>query len=186
MKSAFFLFAILAALVTSAAESYMYSRDAKTIVSDPMALPSCGVRLDTGTYVLGLHGASIETRAACGWYLCVSTNVAPDGMAEASATWEIVGTEAVRRASYAVPAPTPETNHTLSKYRLLCELKSAGALGAFGQWLAADAERKLLWDAAVTLDSTNAMVREASATLPALLGVTASSVSNMLDRSRVE
>ena len=37
----------------------------------PRELPSVGVRLDNGRAVLGLHGASVETKAACGWYRVV-------------------------------------------------------------------------------------------------------------------
>lgn len=180
------LLIVLTACSASGAESFMFSRDGSNLVTDAVALPSCGVRLDNGTAVLGLHGASDADRAACGWYRAVNTNAAPEGMREASRAWRVVGCEAVASVSWE-PVPPPEPScFQISKYRLLCNLKDIGALGAFAQWLSADAERKLLWDAAVSLDSTNATVAEAAASLPALLGVPASAVSNVLERSRAE
>ena len=65
--------AIMLICVSASAEQYIYVRDGK-VASAPRALPSVGVRQDTGTAVLGLHGASDATRAACGWYRVVPSS----------------------------------------------------------------------------------------------------------------
>ena len=54
--------------VSALADSYVFSKDGKTVSAGPRDLPSVGVRLDDGKVVLGLHGATDATRAACGWY----------------------------------------------------------------------------------------------------------------------
>lgn len=69
--------AIMLICVSASAEQYIYVRDGK-VASAPRALPSVGVRQDTGTAVLGLHGASDATRAACGWFRVVPSPVVPD------------------------------------------------------------------------------------------------------------
>ena len=54
-------------LRTTAQPLYIYSADGKTPACAPRELPSAAVRIDTRQTVLGLHGASAATRAACGW-----------------------------------------------------------------------------------------------------------------------
>lgn len=49
------------------AETYVFARGGQ-VLSEPRALPSVGVRLDTGRAVLGLHGKEDAVKAACGWY----------------------------------------------------------------------------------------------------------------------
>lgn len=156
MRSFFAVILILAAAVSPAADLFVFSRDGISVDFPPRELPSVGTRLDTGAPVIGLHAASDATRAACGWYACRDTNAVPPGMRVTAAAWTLADHAAWHTVTL---APIPPRNTVISKYRLLIALDNIGAMQTFLAALAADARRKALWDAAVTLDSTNAMVQ---------------------------
>lgn len=65
-------FLIFAAITAHAQDKYIYTTKGEP-ECQPRDLPSVGVRLDTGQYVLGLHGAGATTKAACGWYKVLPT-----------------------------------------------------------------------------------------------------------------
>lgn len=169
--------------LTACADLFVFSKDGTNVVSAPMNLPSVAVRLDTRQPVLGLYAAEDAERAACGWYKCVAcTNAAPEGMVVSGRAWSLDGHLALETIVFA-PAPPPPA-YVISKYKLLCELKTLGALPSFAQYLASDAERKMLFDAATVLDSDNSMVTEAAALLVPALGISQSAMSNLLWRCR--
>lgn len=175
------LFAVLMlACSASAVDLYVFSRDGKTVVSSPRELPSVGQPLNEPNTVVVLWSATDAARAACGWYRYVPcADVCPSGMAVSNRWTEIVSPLAYGRASW---KPLPARNFEISKYKLLTNLAATNALDGFVAYLNADATRKLLWDAAATLDSTNAMVRAAADAMAESLGAPA--VSNLLWRSR--
>lgn len=173
---------VLSAFSAPAAELYVYATNS-VILSAPRELPSVGVRLDTRRCELGLYSADPATQAACGWFRCVAcTNPVPDGMVVAAREWSISGLIAVESLAFK-PAPPPEP-FEVSKYKLLLELKAIGAFGVFSEFLHADAERKMLWDAAVALDSDNPMVVAASTVLLPAFGLDPTAASNLLWRCR--
>ena len=174
--------AITIALCVSAkaAELYIFSREGQTAASTPRELPSVGQPLADPSTVVVLHAAQPAARAACGWYLYApATNPAPDGMTLSNRWIEISGTTAAERKSW---MPRPPANFEISKYRLLVNLAETNALAPFVSYLDADPVRRLLWDAAVTLDATNALVQAAAADMAQSLGH--DTVTNILWRSR--
>lgn len=165
-----------------AADLYMFSPDGTNIVSGARELPSVAVRLDTGEAVLGLYAASDADKAACGWHRCVaSTNAAPEGCVVASRSYAILGAVAVETLTF---KPRPSANVEISKFRLLENLAALGAEDAFCDYIASDVRLQRRWDAATTLDSTNAMVVAAMAGLSAELGIDAAAITNLIWRSR--
>ena len=180
MKS---LFAImLLAFSASAVDLYVFSRNGTNVVSSPRELPSVGQPLNDPHTVVVLWSADDAGRAACGWYRYVAcTDACPSGMVASNRWTEIVSPLAYGRVSW---RPRPYKNFEISKYKLLCNLAATNAIEPFVSYLNADATRKLLWNAAATLDSTNAMVSAAAAEMSESLG--AQTVSNLLWRSRVK
>lgn len=181
-----FLLCLVAVLPFLApADDFVFATNG-VILCAPRALPSSGIRLDTRQLVVGLYAASDADRAACGWFRCVDTNVTPAGMVVSNSWRAIVGNEAVTFSTYKPYVPLAR-NWDLSKYKLLCNLKDAGLLSSFTEYLGADAssELKLFWDASTTLDSTNALVQAAVASFIAS-GVDASVVTNLILNSRVK
>ena len=165
-----------------AADLYVYSPDGAAIGSAPRELPSVGVRLDNHQAVLGLYGSDDATRAACGWYRCISaTNAAPEGSVVASRSYAIMGALAMETLTF---KPRPAANVEISKFRLLENLAALGAEDAFCDYIASDVRIQRRWDASTTLDSTNAMVVAAMAGLSAELGIDASAITNLIWRSR--
>jgi len=177
------IFAIMMLVFSaSAAELYVFSRDGTNVVSSPRELPSVGQPISDPHTVVVLWSADDAARAACGWYRYVAcTDACPAGMTASNRWTEIVEPLAYGRVSW---KPRPAKNFEISKYKLLVNLAATNALDSFVTYLNADATRKLLWDAATTLDSTNGMVRAAFAAMAETLGGAA--VSNLLWRSRVE
>ncbi len=146
------------------------------------AIPSTGRIQATQQVVLGLQGADAAMQRSCGWYPLVDTNVTPEGMRIASSTWRVEELAVVRVCTYAA---IPPRNMTLSKYKLLTNIDAAGYFTQFDNWLNALPRKELmLWNAAVSLDSTNALVQAAIASMPALFNVPASAVSNLIIRSQ--
>ena len=86
-----------------------------------------------------------------------------------AASWTLADHAAWRTVTL---APIPPHNTVLRKYRLLLAFDRIGAMQSFLDALAADARRKAMWDAAVTIDSTNAMVQAFMADLKAYLPLT--------------
>jgi len=165
------------------ADLFVFSRDGTNVVSGARELPSVGVRLDTRQPVLGLYGAQEGERKACGWYRCVAeTNRTPEGMTVAGRAWVIEGCEAVEKLRLA--ARPAAKGYEISKYKLLCELKALGALPTFVEFLNADQERKILFDAATALDSDNPLVTAAATVLMPAFGLAAAGSSNLLWRCR--
>jgi hypothetical protein len=174
--------AIVIAICVSAkaAELYIFSRDGISAASTPRELPSVGQPLDAPNTVVVLHAATPSARAACGWYLYApDTNPAPAGMTLSNRWIEINGTTAIERKTW---KPRPPANFEISKYQLLIHLAETNALAPFVSYLDSDPVRRLLWDAAVTLDATNAMVQAAAAEMAQSLGH--DTVTNILWRSR--
>lgn len=175
--------AIIIALCVSAkaAELYIFSRDGATPASSPRELPSVGAPLNDPHTVVVLHAAAPATRAACGWYLYEPyTNRAPAGMTLSNRWVVIEGATAHERKSW---KPRPPDNFEISKFQLLIHLAQTNALESFVGYLNADPTRRLLWDAALTLDSTNDMVQAAADAMAGAFG--SETVSNILWRSRV-
>lgn len=174
--------ALIIALCVSAkaAELYVFSRDGAAAASAPRELPSVGQPLADPHTVVVLHAAQPAARAACGWYLYEPCpDPAPPGMTLSNRWIEIAGTTAYERKAW---QPRPPANFEISKYRLLVNLAETNALAPFLAYLDADPVRRLLWDAAVTLDSTNALVQAAAADMAQSLGH--DTVTNILWRSR--
>lgn len=165
---------------TRAVELYVFSRDGQSAASTPRELPSVGQPLDDPRTVVVLHAATDEARAACGWYRWEAcTNRAAPGMMVSNRWVEIAGTMAYERKSW---KPRPAQNFEISKYLLVVNLAAADALAPFVAYLEADPMRKIMWDAAVTLDNTNAMVQAAATALAGQMGE--ETVSNLMWRSR--
>lgn len=164
------------------AELYVYSSGGGAVETLPRELPSVGVRLDGGGTVLGLHGADDATKAACGWYRVADVPATPAGMRVASRTLRIDGAQATYEVRY---EPIPERNRTLSKFKMVEAIERRGKLAQFMALLDADPALRFKWDAAVLLDSTNAMVRAARAAMPQALGVTDADADAILREAAV-
>ena len=67
MRHLALLAALLITTLATSAEQYVYVKEGR-VVTPPRALPSIGVHRTTGQAVLGLHGTTDTTKAACGWY----------------------------------------------------------------------------------------------------------------------
>jgi len=185
MKKIVFVFCLsVAGFVNAlrATETYVYATNG-VILCTPRQLPSSGVRLDTHQIVMGLYSASDTDRAACGWYRYVSTNETPDGMVVSNSWREIVGYEAVEFATYR-PFQVM-TNWDISKYQLLVNLKATNLLDTFTTYLNSDDERKLLWDAATSLDFSNELVQAAMTNFIIAEGIDGELVTNIVWRSRI-
>lgn len=175
-----FLFLVLT-LPVLAGDLFVFSRDGLNGTCAPRDLPSVGQRLADPSSVVILHAASDYDRAACGWYRFVphASEAAPAGQRLASRMFVIEDGAAVEKRTYVAVSGNIE----LSKYKLLIGIEQLGALDAFVTYLNADAKRKLLWDAAVTLDSTNSLVVAAVDALGAAYGY--STITNLMINSRV-
>ena len=146
------------------------------------AIPSTGRIQSTQQVVLGLQGADAALQRSCGWYPMVDATVTPEGMRIASSMWRVEETAVVRICTYAA---IPPRNLTVSKYKLLTNIDAAGYFNQFEAWLnALPSKERMLWSAATSLDSTNALVQAAIASMPALFNIPASSVSNLITRSQ--
>lgn len=146
------------------------------------AIPSTGRIQSTQQVVLGLQGASASLQRSCGWFPMVDTNSVPAGMRIASTAWRVDEMEVVRVCTFVA---IPPSNMTLSKYKLLTNIDAAGYFTQFEGWLNALPSKELmLWSAATSLDSTNALVQAAITSMPVLFGVPSSVVSNLIIRSQ--
>lgn len=146
------------------------------------AIPSTGRIQATQQVVFGLQGASASLQRSCGWYPLVDTNTVPDGMRIASSVWRVDATEVVRVCTFVA---IPPRNMTISKYKLLTNIDAAGYFAQFEGWLnQIPSKERMLWDAATSLDSTNALVQAAIGSMPALFSIPASAVSNLITRSQ--
>lgn len=178
-----YILVIFALACVARADQYVYSPDGSNVVCAARELPSVGVIIGTDRAVLNLHGATDAKRAECGWYKVVNTNVTPEGCHIVSASWVIDGTTAVRVCAYAV---TPARNYEVSKYRIIDQLDTMGKLDAFLELINADGKLRARWDAAVVLDSTNALVVQAKAAMVSKLGIGADDVERILKNARVK
>lgn len=148
------------------------------------AIPSTGRIQATQQVVLGLQGADAALQRSCGWYPMVDTTTVPEGMRIASSTWKVESEAVVRVCTFAA---IPPKNMTISKYKLLTNIDAAGYFAQFDSWLNALPRKELmLWNAAVSLDSTNALVQAAIGSMPALFNINASAVSNLITRSQTD
>ena len=146
------------------------------------AIPSTGRIQATQQVVFGLQGADAALQRSCGWFPMVDTTVVPEGMRIASSAWRVDATEVVRVCTF---VSIPPRNMTISKYKLLTNIDAAGYFAQFDGWLNALPRKELmLWNAATSLDSTNALVQAAIASMPSLFNVPASTVSNLITRSQ--
>lgn len=178
MKQAIVLLLCLSACADPAL--FVFSRDGVSSACSPRELPSIGTRLADPASTVVLHAATTEDRAACGWYPAAApSEPVPSFSRVVSRKWTLTNGVAVEVRTYAPIVRNVE----LSKYKLLVGLDEIGALDAFVAYLAADAKRKLLWDAAVTLDSTNALVVAAADELSSAFGSQA--VSNLLWKAKI-
>ncbi len=145
-------------------------------------IPSTGRIQATQQVVLGLQGAEPALQRACGWWMMMDNTSTPEGMHIASSHWVVSGDIVVRECTY---AQIPPRNLVLSKFKLLTHIDQAGYFAQFKGWLdAIPAKERMLWDAATSLDSTNALVQAAVATMPSLFSIPASAVSNLIIRSQ--
>jgi len=98
---------------------------------------------------------------------CHAINVAIAAQAQAAAD-ALAQQEAARQAEQ--EADEAARPFQVSKIKVLRAIDAVGQLDGFLAFLNADAKRRLLWDAAVTLDSDDAMVVGAVEQLAPLLG----------------
>lgn len=148
------------------------------------AIPSTGRIQATQQVVFGLQGADAALQRSCGWFPIIDTTVVPEGMRIASSAWKVEAESVVRVCTFAA---IPPRNMTISKYKLLTNIDAAGYFSQFQGWLnQIPSKERMLWDAAVSLDSTNALVQAAIASMPVLFNVPASTVSNLIIRSQAD
>ena len=91
-----------------------------------------------------------------------------DAQAQAIAAAE-ANYAAQQAAESAAQAAADAMPFAVSKIKVLRAMQAVGRLSAFVAFLNADSDRKLLWDAAVTLDSNDQMVEDAMVQLAPLL-----------------
>lgn len=101
------------------------------------------------------------------WPHCAAIDaaIAAQAQAEADARAQQEAARQAEREAEEAARPFP-----VSKIKVLRAIDAVGQLDAFLSFLNADAKRRLLWDAAVTLDSDDPMVTNAVAQLAPLLG----------------
>ena len=147
-------------------------------------LPSTGRIQATQQVVFGLPSADEALQRSCGYWTMMDNCQTPAGMRVATSQWVVRDNIVERVYTYEV---IPPRNYTISKYKLLTAINQAGLFDAFTGWLdALPKKEKMLWDAATSLDSTNALVTAAIATLPTVFNVPASAVTNILERSEAD
>lgn len=147
-------------------------------------LPSTGTIIGTKQVVLGLQGADVDIQRSCGWFPIVNTNATPAGMMITATRETITATAVNVEHDY---APIPPRNFEISKYKLLTELDKLQMFDQFDAWLDQLPKKyQRLWDAAVTLDYTNEMIQAAIATLPKVMAVEPVTITNLLERAKVD
>lgn len=177
------LIVLVIAALSARAEKFVYSPDGTNVVCAPRELPSVGVIRGTDRAVLNLLGASDAKRAACGWYSVSDTCVKPEGCHVTGSAWRIEGTSAIRTYTF---APIADTGYEVSKYRIIDQLDALGKLDGFLALINADGKLRARWDAAVVLDSTNALVVQAKAAMTSTLGLSANDVERIMKNARVK
>lgn len=147
-------------------------------------LPATGRIQETQQVVFGLPSADEATQRSCGYWMTMDTLNIPAGMRVKTSQWVVKDNIVEKIYTYEA---IPPRNYTISKYKLLTAMDEVGLFDAFTGWLdALPRKEKMLWDAATTLDSTNALVTAAIATLPTVFNVPASAVTNILERSEAD
>lgn len=147
-------------------------------------IPSTGRIQSTQEVVIGLQSATEAIQRACGYWMMMDTLDVQQGMRVASSALVVKDNIVEKVYTY---EPIPPRNYTISKYKLLTAIDEAGKFTEFSAWIKALPEKeKMLWDAATSLDSTNSLVTGAIATLPSVLNVPASMVTNILERSEID
>lgn len=174
---------LVGAALCAQAEKFVYSPDGTNVVCAPRELPSVGVIRGTDRAVLNLLGASSEKRAQCGWYSVIDTCGRREGCRVTGSSWRIEGTTAIRAYSF---APIADAGYEVSKYRIIDQLDTMGKLDAFLELINADGKLRARWDAAVVLDSTNALVVQAKAAMVSKLGIGADDVERIMKNARVK